>query len=256
MKKITLILSLLLLSACSGLSIDRSQQAQGQDSRVQYIVLHYTATDFDTSLRLLTKGQVSSHYLIDDQGKKIYQLVDEDRRAWHAGVSSWQGKTFLNANSIGIEMVNRGFTEDAAGNKTWFTWNQKQVDLLIPLLKDIMQRHNLGKDAIVAHSDIAPLRKFDPGPFFPWKRLADEGLINWPNEQQVNTVLPRFYQLPSALWFQQQLVKVGYQLEQSGTWDKQTQQVLSAFQMKYHPQNFTGNPDARTAALLFVLNQQ
>lgn len=255
MQKYLIIFSFLLLSACSGLNIDRSYQAKGQDSRVQYIVLHYTAIDFDRSLYLLTQEQVSSHYLIDDRTAKIYQLVDENRRAWHAGVSAWQGKTFLNANSIGIEMVNKGFTEDAAGNKTWYSWNDQQIDQLIVLLKDIMQRHQLGKDSIIAHSDIAPLRKFDPGPLFPWKRLADEGLISWPDTQQVNALIPRFYQQPSALWFQQQLAKVGYQVEQHGEWDQETHQVLAAFQMKYRPQNFDGQPDAQTAALLYVLNQ-
>src|SRR6185295_13480991 len=100
-------LSLLLAGCVSGLPIDTRYHAVSQNSRVQFIILHFTGEDFATSLDILTKQDVSSHYLVD-QDTTIYRLVDEDQRAWHAGKSFWQGQTALNSASIGIEIVNLG----------------------------------------------------------------------------------------------------------------------------------------------------
>lgn len=246
---------LLLLSACSSLKIDDSYQSVSQDSRVQYIVLHYTASQLSRSLEVLTQGQVSSHYLIAEQAATIYRLVDENQRAWHAGDSQWQGRTWLNASSIGIEMEHVGYTVAHNGNKIWLPWSEPQIDALVLLLKDIMQRHNLTANRIVGHSDIAPQRKLDPGPLFPWPRLAAEGLIHWPEPQFVARCQTQFEQLlPTVAWFQSQLAKVGYKVPQHGKLDKETRNVLAAFQMKYRPEHFAGDPDAETAALLLVLN--
>ncbi|PWQ89254.1 N-acetylmuramoyl-L-alanine amidase, partial [Enterococcus faecium] len=107
------LISFLLLSVvgCStGLRIDRSHPSANQDNRIQFVVLHYTNASLERSLALLTQGEVSSHYLIGDGPATVYQLVDENRRAWHAGDSQWQGRTWLNSSSIGIEIVNPGFT--------------------------------------------------------------------------------------------------------------------------------------------------
>lgn len=106
------------LAACATPTpqIDRTHVSENQDSRVQFLILHYTAIDFDKSLKVLTTGgKVSAHYLVNDNPVKTYQLVDENRRAWHAGVSYWAGATNLNSASIGIEIVNPGFTETPAG---------------------------------------------------------------------------------------------------------------------------------------------
>ena len=112
MRFVCLALCLALLAGCaSGPRIDTRYNAVGQNSRVQYIVLHYTSTDLARSLQLLTEGEVSSHYLIGDSPATIYRLVDEDRRAWHAGVSQWQGRTWLNGTSIGIELVNQSIVQ-------------------------------------------------------------------------------------------------------------------------------------------------
>lgn len=252
-----MLLWVLLLAGCSGLKIDDSYQSVGQDSRVQFIVLHYTASDLPRSLHLLTEGQVSSHYLIAEQPATIYRLVDENRRAWHAGDSQWNGRTWLNSPSIGIEMVNRGYTIRADGQKVWAPWSEQQIDSLVVLLKDIMQRHGLTAESVVGHSDIAPQRKVDPGPAFPWQRLAQEGLIHWPDSHAVAAHLKTFsQQLPSITWFQEQLAQVGYAVPEHGELDEATRNVLAAFQMKYRPQRYDGEPDAQTAAMLLALTIQ
>ena len=170
MKSFVLSLALLLLGGCAGgLQIDDSHRSVSQSSRVQYVVLHYTSTDMQSSLRLLTRDGVSSHYLIGDHPAKIYRLVDETRRAWHAGESEWQGRTWLNASTIGIELVNDGYRE-APGGRVYQPFSDEQIDALILLLKDIVQRHNLPPGSIIGHSDIAPERKTDPGPAFDWRR--------------------------------------------------------------------------------------
>ena len=249
------VLSMLLLSACGGLQVNTQHTSQGQDSRVQFVVLHYTSSDFQQSLRTLTQTGVSSHYLIDDAPADIYRLVDENHRAWHAGDSQWRGRTWLNASTIGIELVNPGYRDTAAG-RVWYPYSQAQIDQLILLLKDIVQRHQLPLGSIIGHSDIAPQRKVDPGPLFPWQQLADAGLLRWPNAQKVAQQQVQFAAaLPDPLWFQQQLAAQGYVVQLSGIADVQTRNVLAAFQMKYRPARFDGVADAETAAILQVLNQ-
>ncbi|MEO4048008.1 N-acetylmuramoyl-L-alanine amidase [Pseudomonas sp. CAU 1711] len=255
MRFIALTLVALLLGGCaSGPRIDDSFTARGQSSRVQYIVLHYTSTGMARSLALLTQGEVSAHYLIGDAPAKVYRLVDEDRRAWHAGESEWQGRTWLNASSIGIELVNQGYFDGPQG-RYWQPYGEAQMQALIALLKDLVKRHGLPIDSIVGHSDIAPQRKVDPGPLFPWRRLAEAGLIRWPDAARVAARRAEFERaLPDALWFQQQLARVGYGLEFSGQFDEPTRRVLAAFQMKYRQARYDGEADAETAALLATLN--
>src|SRR5690606_2055392 len=102
------------------------------------------------------------------------------------------------------------------------------------LLKDLVKRHDLPIDSIIGHSDIAPQRKVDPGPLFPWKRLADAGLIRWPDAPAVAREQAKFAQsLPTPQWFQEQLARLGYPVERSGVLDEATRKVLAAFQMKY-----------------------
>ena len=258
MKALALIFSLLLLGGCAGgLSIDRQHPSANHDSRVQWVVVHYTSTDVQHSLELLTRGGVSSHYLIgDDNNATIYKLMDENQRAWHAGESQWQGRTWLNSSSIGIEIVNPGYKDTPTG-RLWYPYSEAQIQSLITLLKDISQRNGISPRHIIGHSDIAPLRKLDPGPLFPWKRLADEGLGLWPNEQAVARQQAVFNTnpLPEVGWFQAQLARLGYATPQTGELDVATRHVLAAFQMHYRPARFDGTPDAQTAALLLVLNQ-
>ena len=249
-----LVVALAALAGCvAAPPIDTTFTSRGQDSRVQYLVIHYTQADFQSSLRILTQGGVSSHYLVNDDPPTIYRLVDETRRAWHAGLSSWQGQTQLNAASIGIEIVNPGY-RDGPDGRVWFDYPPAQIDAVVRLVKQIVRDHRIRPDRIVGHSDIAPQRKIDPGPRFPWKRLADEGLIPWPEASRVAERKAVYEQgLPGVAWFQQRLQQHGYAVPQSGELDEPTTRVVAAFQMRYRPARCDGVPDAETAALLDVL---
>ncbi len=254
MKRMLATLLLVLLSGCAmGPYIDRTYTSVSQDSRAQFLIIHYTALDFPTSLKVLTEGGVSSHYLVGDNPPTIYQLVDDNRRAYQAGVSSWKGQTQLNAASIGIEIVNLGYQNTPQG-RTYFDFPVAQIDAVIALVKKIMAEHGIKPDRVLAHSDIAPQRKPDPGPRFPWKRFADEGLIPWPDAALLAQKKPSYEQeLPDIDWFQQKLAKFGYAVPLNGQFDEATVKVIAAFQMKYRPTQFDGMPDAETAAMLDVL---
>jgi N-acetylmuramoyl-L-alanine amidase len=254
MKKILLALFITVLAGCaSGPPIDTSYNSVSQDSRVQFLILHYTAGNFPVSLKTLTEEAVSSHYLVSDNPPTIYRLVDENRRAYHAGVSSWRGSTQLNASSIGIEIVNLGY-RDGVNGRQWFDYPQEQIDAVIALVKKLVTKHKIKPEHVIGHSDIAPQRKTDPGPRFPWKQLADLGLIQWPDANRVQQKIPEFEAaLPDTEWFQQKLAKHGFEVPRHGELDEPTQRVLIAFQMKYRPGKFDGVPDAETAAMLEVL---
>lgn len=235
--------------------IDNTYSARSQSSRIDTIVIHYTASELTPSLEILTKGEVSAHYLIPPDGKKIYQLVDEQRRAWHAGDSQWNGRRWLNATSIGIELVHPGYIETTQGRQ-WPAYSDAQISALIELLKDLQTRHAITPRNIVGHSDIAPQRKVDPGPAFPWPRLADAGLIRWPSTTGLQSAYTQLNNnVPPALWFQQQLARLGYAIAQTGQWDENSRVVLAAFQMKYRPERFDGQPDITSAALLLALKE-
>ncbi len=251
--------TLLALSGCAtttpgGVPIDTTYTSRGQDSRVMFLVLHYTVANFPASLRVLTQGEVSVHYLVSDETPpRIYRLVDESRRAWHSGPSGWQGHRMLNASSIGIEIVNPGFKEMPQG-RVFAPFPKAQIDVLMPLIKDIVARHQIRPDRIVGHSDVLPQHKQDPGPLFPWKRLADEGLIPWPDAGRAQAHRALFeLKPPDVAWWQTSLATLGFEVPRSGVLDEETRTVIGAFQMRYRPERFDGEPDAQTAALLHVL---
>lgn len=252
-----LVCLLLWLAGCSsGLKIDTRYNSPNHDSRVQYVVLHYTSSGFERSLNHLMAGEVSSHYLIGAAPPIVYRLVEEDRRAWHAGDSSWQGRTWLNSTSIGIEIVHPGYSDTAAG-RVWHPWQQSQIDALIPLLKDILQRHGLGPERVVGHSDIAPQRKVDPGPLFPWQQLAEAGVSIWPEQGKVEHYLRQLNgQIPSAQWFEMALEQFGYNLARTPEQVNASKNLLAAFQMRFRPARFDGVADAETAAILAALVPQ
>lgn len=248
------------LTACSSTrqigpyTIDASLEAKGQNTRVRHIVLHYTTLDTATSLRVLTEQNVSSHYVISDATPPvIYQLVKESQRAWHAGVSQWHDYPDLNTSSIGIEMVNAGRLSDGS----WQPYSAQQIDALIRLLNDIRSRHPVADADIVGHSDIAPQRKVDPGPLFPWTQLAEAGLGRWydplhalEHQQQLS-----LEGLPSYSAIQSLLKKAGYATPLHGEWDKTSQNVLRAFQLHYRPSNYNGLPDIETISILQALTR-
>ncbi|SFB70270.1 N-acetylmuramoyl-L-alanine amidase [Massilia yuzhufengensis] len=258
MKILIATLALALLAGCTttptGPQYDTTYTAKGQSSRARFLVLHYTVSDKPTSIKILTEQQVSSHYLLTDDAQPItYRLVDETRAAYHAGNSSWKNFTQLNNSSIGIEIVNKGWVDTPQG-RVFAPFPQPQVDALLVLVKDIVQRHGIAPENVLGHSDIAPLRKQDPGPLFPWQQLAQAGLVLWPDANRVAAVRPAFEALlPDVFWFQRKLATHGYGIQQTGVLDQQTRTVLGAFQMKYRPLDIAGNPDAETAALLEVL---
>jgi N-acetylmuramoyl-L-alanine amidase len=256
MKSLAATLLIALLAGCVTTpgGIDKTYTAKGQASRVRFLVLHYTVADKPASLKILTEQQVSAHYLLtDDASPHVYGLVDETRSAYHAGNSSWKGYTQLNNSSIGIEIVNAGWTDTPQG-RVYAPFPQTQIDALIPLVKAIVARHGILPENVVGHSDIAPLRKQDPGPMFPWYQLAQAGLVVWPDPNRVAAVRQVFdLQTPDAAWFQKKLAAHGFGLAQTGRFDQPTKTVIAAFQMKYRPANIAGEPDAETAALLEVL---
>ena len=145
--------------------------------KVDTIVLHYTALDsLDRSLRALTNGRaaerVSAHYVVGADGS-VFRLVEEDRRAWHAGGGSWRGIEDVNSASIGIEIVNAGYAADGSRPP----YPDAQIEAVVALCRDIQSRHDIRW--VIGHSDLAPKRKLDPGEHFPWKRLAEAGVGFW-----------------------------------------------------------------------------
>jgi len=251
LKRLALLSAAAMVGCSAQPKIDTRYHAVSQDSRVQFIVLHYTEIDFARSLHRLTEEEVSSHYLVNDQPPTIYRLVDEDRRAWHAGPSYWQSYTHLNSSSIGIEIVNSGNGGDP--NAGYAEYPGQQIEQVIELVRDVQRRHGVRPDRVLGHSDVQPLTKQDPGPRFPWYELALAGLIVWPDPDAVAVARLRYGQeLPALLWFQQRLAAHGFEVRQNGQLDDATRASLSAFQMKYRPARYDGVPDAETAALLEV----
>jgi N-acetylmuramoyl-L-alanine amidase len=214
--------------------------------------------DLPISLKVLTEHDVSAHYVVSDETPpRIFRLVDEGRRAWHSGASAWKGHRMLNASSIGIEIVHPGFKPGPNGERIYQPFSEAQMQALIPLMQDIVQRHRIRPDRILGHGEVSPAYKEDPGPTFPWRRLAEQGITPpWPDASRVAAQRERFEALlPEAAWFQRALAQHGYLVEPTGAMDEQTQRVLMNFQMRYRPEKFDGMPDAETAALLHVLTQ-
>jgi N-acetylmuramoyl-L-alanine amidase len=240
-----------------GVPIDTRYTSVNQDSRALFLVIHYTVAGLRESVKVLTETphEVSAHYLVSDETPPvIYRLVPEDKRAWHSGPSHWRGHQMLNAGSIGIEIVHPGFRLQPDGTREYLPFPAAQIDALVPLVKDIVKRHGIRPERIVGHSDVLPQYKEDPGPTFPWQRLADEGLIAWPDAQRVAAQRVVFEAaLPDVAWFQQMLTRHGFAPQTSGVLDEETRRTISAFQMRFRPARFDGTPDAGTAALLHVL---
>jgi N-acetylmuramoyl-L-alanine amidase len=234
--------------------LDHSLVSRSQSERIKYIIIHYTVADLPRSIKILTQDEVSAHYLLTDTDVPFfYTLVDESRQSNHAGLSSWKIYNQLNSASIGIEIVNPGFKDTPEG-RVWYPFKPAQIDQLVLLLKDIVKRYNIKPENILGHNDIAPQRKQDPGPMFPWKRLADEGLVTWPEASRVAARIPGYQeQLPDIAWFQRKLALHGYAVPQNGELDQATRNVMVVFQSKYRQSLFDGTPDAETAAILDVL---
>ena len=230
-----------------------SYNSQGQDYRQKFIILHYTAGNRDSSLKTLTENEVSAHYLVsDDKSEPVYSLVDENKRAWHAGVSDWKGRNNLNDTSIGIEIVNGG---DVSG--TFVPYKDFQIKEVAVLVKYLADKYEIPATNILGHSDIAPQRKSDPGPLFPWKELYTIGM--WYDNDTKNNY-EREYSTKLSMMpvseIQRELNKFGYGISITGTWDKQTKNVIKVFQHHFRPSNYSGEMDVETFAILKALNEK
>ena len=201
------------------------------------LVFHYTGMETARAAldRLCDRdAKVSAHYVVDEDGE-VYSLVDEDKRAWHAGVSSWNGKTDINSRSVGIEIVN-------AGHEFGYRpFPEKQILSVIILSKEIIKRNFILSENIVGHSDIAPSRKRDPGELFPWKMLSENGIGLWTDD----------FCAPEKS-VKEMLETIGYD-----TTDEQA--ALTAFQRRFYPEAIlTQAPDTlqRLAAVSKMYERQ
>ena len=240
--------------------------SMGQNFRQRFLILHYTALDNEKSAMVLTQQSVSSHYLVNDTNdNEIYQLVDENKRAFHAGISHWRGFEQLNDNSIGIEIVNKGYTT-VEGKKVFVDYPEWQFRKVAALAKDIITRYQMPPTNVLGHSDIAPTRKQDPGPTFPWKRLYNEYQIGmWYDDATkqyfISQMTPEEFevQLSSAPFifnYQTMLKNFGYKIELSGANDTTTQKVVEAFQYHFRPEKCDGIMEIETYAILRALLQK
>ncbi|MDB2437255.1 N-acetylmuramoyl-L-alanine amidase [Hellea sp.] len=221
---------------------------------ISLLILHYTG--METGQAALTRmcdaeAKVSAHYMIEEDGQ-IFQLVEEDKRAWHAGVSEWQGETNINSNSIGIEIVNGGHDwpqEDG----TLPPFADVQINAVIALSKDIMSRH--GELTVLGHSDIAPMRKIDPGEHFPWAGLAAAGLGFWPDaaaEDRRILFEPGTRDRGVAI-LQSGLAHIGYGARVSGIMDEGSVKIIEALQRRYRPSQIDGIVDIHTMEIVKAL---
>ena len=217
----------------------------------EMLIIHYTGmTDNKEAIkRLCDPGSVvSTHYVIDDIGKCL-QLVDENNRAWHAGVSSWAGNSDINSCSIGVELCNPGHEHG------YQRFPQKQMATLLRLGRDILARHSILPQFVLGHSDVAPTRKLDPGEFFDWRSLANNGMGIWPdtntppNKQEIRETNCDRDDVDIAL-LQGKLARFGYGIEITGACDEQTTLVVMAFQRHFRQNRITGILDMESEFIL------
>lgn len=245
-------------------------QSQGKSERVKFIVLHYTVSDNDRSINLLTQGKVSSHYLVlDKEDNKIYNLVPENERAWHAGDGGFAGRKILNDTSIGIEIVNAGIQPQFRGAlkddnleyrpyEHYVAFDELQIKKVAELVQDIVKRYDISPKYIIGHSDLAPSRKIDPGAKFPWQRLYKEyGIGAWYDEadKQFFMNINKFATV-TIPEIKKELREYGYHINDSDEWDKASRDVVYAFQLHFRPQQPTGEMDLETYAILKALNKK
>ena len=224
---------------------------RGGYARPDSIVLHYTGMPTaEAALALLRDpaSQVSAHYFVWESGE-VAQLVAEDKRAWHAGAGFWSGERDLNSASIGIEIVN--FGHDGALPP----FPRRQIDAVIGLCRDIAARRAIRPERILAHSDIAPARKRDPGEKFPWDVLARAGVGHWTDPAPIvgGAIVGAAQEGPPIRALQAMFALYGYGVELTGVYDRQTRLVVTAFQRHFRPARVDGEVDSSTVATLRAL---
>src|SRR6201747_479843 len=212
------------------------------------IVLHYTGMpDVEGAIaRLCTAGtDVSAHYIVLEDGR-IVQCVPEAKRAWHAGVASWAGEEDINSYSIGVEIVNRGH------DWGYPEFPLRQIAAVIALCRGIMLRRKVPSHRVLAHSDVAPSRKKDPGEKFPWHSLANSGVGHWVQPAPiVRGEVLRFGSISDEVRpMQEALKRYGYGVETHGKYDGPTMEVVTAFQRHFRPARVDGVADHSTLTTL------
>jgi N-acetylmuramoyl-L-alanine amidase len=225
---------------------------------IDILILHYTGMQSATAAieRLCDPAaQVSAHYVIDEDGT-VLRLVDEAQRAWHAGVSSWQGRDDVNSFSVGIELVNPGHEWG------YRAFPPAQLAACTALARDIVERHAIAPARVLGHSDVAPTRKQDPGERFDWAALARHGVGLWPPDDPPAATAEAALALgasgPPVTALQAALARYGYPCPTDGRFDDATAAVVTAFQRHYRPARVDGRFDAecrrRLAWLLSALD--
>jgi N-acetylmuramoyl-L-alanine amidase len=217
--------------------------------RPSILLLHYTGVETAAkAIDWLTcrQSKVSCHYAIDEAGR-ITQMVAEEMRAWHAGEAMWAGECDINSASIGIEIHNPGH------EMGYPDFPEAQLQAVEALCKDIIARHGIRPEHVLAHSDVAPTRKKDPGEKFPWARLARAGIGHWVAPQPVIAAEPGMgvgVAGPLVADVQALLGKYGYGIEATGVIDGRTEFVVKAFQRHFRPERVDGRIDQSTIATL------
>lgn len=212
------------------------------------LILHYTAMETGEGAQALLcdpDSEVSSHYLVHEDGR-IVQMVREADRAWHAGKGSWHGIEDVNSFSIGIEIANQGH---AAGLPEF---SSAQIAAVIALAGDICRRRQIAPERVLAHSDVAPGRKIDPGERFPWEALARAGVGRFVAAAPAcrGARLAPGADGPAVVALQEMLIRCGYGLAATGLYDEATRLVVEAFQRHFRPQAVDGVADVSTCATL------
>lgn len=219
---------------------------------IDLLLIHYTGTaGAEESLARLCDPveRLSAHYLIDETGT-VYALVAEDRRAWHAGVSSWAGESDINGCSVGIELANPGHEFG------YRPFPEAQIKALEALAPDILARHAIPPRRVLGHSDVAPARKKDPGELFDWARLAARGIGLWPLPTAADKAAGRLApgdRGGAVKALQQELIRFGYGLEADSRFGDETECVVAAFQRHFRQDRVDGVADGATRAALAAL---
>ncbi len=215
--------------------------------QIKFVIIHYTGmqSEIESLKRLKNKlSKVSCHYLINKKGD-IIQMVDENKVAWHAGKSKWKKFNNLNKFSIGIELVNKGH------KFKYENFSFPQVNKLIKLCKKLKQKYKIKPQNFLGHSDIAPLRKIDPGEKFPWKKLSKYNLGIWYKTNQYNFNL-RSEEKKNNFFFKN-LYKIGYRYFHTKKRKKDDHKIIKAFQSHYLPKKVTGKIDQKTLEICHFL---
>ena len=210
-----------------------------KSDQIKFIIIHYTGMQSESeSIKRLTdkKSQVSAHYLINKKGKVI-KMVQEDKTAWHAGKSRWKNFVNLNNHSIGIELVNKGH------RLGYEIFSKNQIKKLIQLCKFLIKKYKIKQSNILGHSDIAPLRKIDPGEKFPWKLLSKNKIGNWYHASKKNNKIYIVKKTNLRNFFFNNLYKIGYRYFSKRKSLSSDTKITKAFQRRFRQNKVNGRID-------------